>query len=646
MVQGLSPGWGDTYDYYRSEQWIDLGPASASASPGLADGDYVLRSVTDPKNHVYESENKSDSSREGIADNEAISQLRVSGGRLVDMSSPTGTVVIDDLASATRSKRVAVKAIGRDDVSGVDSVRLSNDGQHWSSSMPYTSSGSTPTSYQWDLTDPAYGGTSDGGAKTVYVQFHDRSGKLSQAESDTIVLEGSGPSSSYSAEVLADSPSGYWRLGERAGNLAANSAGSGNHGTYLGAPTLGVAGLIDTDTGTAAHFRGGGQHVRVASASSLSPTSEVAVEAWIKPDSLPAAGAFASVASKPGAYSLQFNGPRLEFTVLKDRVSHRAQAVAGRIAPGTAHHVAGTYDGSAVRLYIDGAEAAALPLTGPIDTSAAPLSMASWTGAEEFFSGVLDDVAVYDSVLSAARVRAHRTAGVPEPPPPVVPPVAAPSGLRATAVSSSRIDLSWRDNSSNESKFLLQRSTSPSFAAVKAIPVVENAVSYRDTAVSPGTTYYYRLKALNSASLAESPWSAVASARTPGGASGQPVLAVAPPAQIKLDLRPGKRTIRVSRSGRLSYAFRATAGSAGAARFTTAKAVRVSRKRKRRVTLAAKSFRVPGSGKVTLRLKLSRRSVAILRRNRRVTVSVKVALFGATGPVVGSRKLTLLAPKR
>jgi hypothetical protein len=42
MQQGLSVGWGDTYDYYRYEQWIDLGQET------LADGQYVLRSVTDP----------------------------------------------------------------------------------------------------------------------------------------------------------------------------------------------------------------------------------------------------------------------------------------------------------------------------------------------------------------------------------------------------------------------------------------------------------------------------------------------------------------------------------------------------------------------------------------------------------------------
>ena len=49
MTQGLSPGWGDTYDYWRFEQWIDLNQAN------LADGQYVLRSVTDPQNKIYES---------------------------------------------------------------------------------------------------------------------------------------------------------------------------------------------------------------------------------------------------------------------------------------------------------------------------------------------------------------------------------------------------------------------------------------------------------------------------------------------------------------------------------------------------------------------------------------------------------------
>src|SRR5207302_4523999 len=42
LSMGLSPGWGDTYDWYRPLQWIDLGTTP------LGDGQYVLRSVDNP----------------------------------------------------------------------------------------------------------------------------------------------------------------------------------------------------------------------------------------------------------------------------------------------------------------------------------------------------------------------------------------------------------------------------------------------------------------------------------------------------------------------------------------------------------------------------------------------------------------------
>src|SRR5206468_9976390 len=60
----LSVGWGDTYDWYRQLQWIDLNQDT------LTDGTYVLRSVADPLNLVYESANKADATRESVTDNE------------------------------------------------------------------------------------------------------------------------------------------------------------------------------------------------------------------------------------------------------------------------------------------------------------------------------------------------------------------------------------------------------------------------------------------------------------------------------------------------------------------------------------------------------------------------------------------------
>ncbi len=116
--EGLSPGWGDTYDYYRFQQWIDLGQST------LADGTYVLRSVADPENLIYESANKADSSREGEADNSAITVFTVSGGQIVDGDPPSGTVTINHVDRTTSTGAVSLSILGRDDVSGVRAFRV------------------------------------------------------------------------------------------------------------------------------------------------------------------------------------------------------------------------------------------------------------------------------------------------------------------------------------------------------------------------------------------------------------------------------------------------------------------------------------------------------------------------------------------
>jgi hypothetical protein len=219
MLQGISPGWGDTYDYFRFEQWIDLGPSGS-----LANGQYVLRSVADPLNKIYESPGKADTSRESTEDNEAITEFAVQGGGLVDSNPPSGSVRINDIDTATSSPGVIVKVLGRDDISGVTQLRLSNDGNAWSAPQGYTGRESTAQAVAWNLTDPAYGGNGSDGLKTVFVQFRDASGKWSAAETDTIVLDRAGGSSLYSNTVIGDGPSGYWRLGETTGTTAPNSA--------------------------------------------------------------------------------------------------------------------------------------------------------------------------------------------------------------------------------------------------------------------------------------------------------------------------------------------------------------------------------------------------------------------------------------
>ena len=153
------------------------------------------------------------------------------------------------------------------------------------------------------------------------------------------------------------------------------------------------------------------------------PTSTVSLEAWIKPAALPAAGSFASILTKAESYSLQFNGPRLESTIIQAGVRKRLQAASGAIAVGGTYHVVGTYDGTTQRLYINGTQVASTALS-LATTNNNSLYIGSWNGSEELFKGTIDEPAVYGSVLSATRVGAHYEAGSGIAPPPQSAPAA------------------------------------------------------------------------------------------------------------------------------------------------------------------------------------------------------------------------------
>jgi hypothetical protein len=90
-------------------------------------------------------------------------------------------------------------------------------------------------------------------------------------------------------------------------------------------------------------------------------------------------------------------------------------------------------------------------------------------------------------------------------------PPADPSGLVATAITSSRIDLAWTDNSTNETGFKIERSLDGvNFNQVATVGA--NVTTWPDTGLPPSTTHHYRVRATNGAG--DSGYSNVANATT------------------------------------------------------------------------------------------------------------------------------------
>ena len=99
---------------------------------------------------------------------------------------------------------------------------------------------------------------------------------------------------------------------------------------------------------------------------------------------------------------------------------------------------------------------------------------------------------------------------------------AAPSGLSATTSSSSEIDLSWTDNSSDETGFKIERKTGSGGTYAQIATVSAGVTSYSSTGLTASTTYYYRVRAYNSAgnSSYSSETNATTSAASGGGGGG------------------------------------------------------------------------------------------------------------------------------
>jgi Subtilase family len=121
----------------------------------------------------------------------------------------------------------------------------------------------------------------------------------------------------------------------------------------------------------------------------------------------------------------------------------------------------------------------------------------------------------------------------------------------------------------------------------------------------------------------------------------------APRAPGKADFEDSRRSIRTSRSGRFSFTFTAAAGLEGRIRLTTVRRVRPRRRgRRRRALFGNKVFKVPRSGKVRVRFKLSRRNRLILRRYRRLRIKVTVKLRNSADLTsTATLRITLKRPR-
>ncbi len=210
--------------------------------------------------------------------------------------------------------------------------------------------------------------------------------------------------SNEAAATVASAPSGLvgaWGFSEGSGTVAADASGSGNAGTIAG-PAWTTAGKY----GSALTFDGVNDWVTVPDAASLDVT-RMTLEAWVRPTAV-ASWRSALLKERPGGmvYSLYASQSNSRPVGQVDIGGERNAQGTAAIAMNAWTHLAVTYDGTTLRLYVNGAATGSAVFAGSIPASTGVLRMGGNSIWGEWFKGTLDELRVYNRALSQAEIQA------------------------------------------------------------------------------------------------------------------------------------------------------------------------------------------------------------------------------------------------
>lgn len=201
---------------------------------------------------------------------------------------------------------------------------------------------------------------------------------------------------------------GYWALNEGSGSNAGDSSGNGHSGSLSGGPTWTTG-----KSGAGLSFNGSGTSVAI-SGSAVNTSSSYSVAAWVQLNNL---NNWSTAVSQDGSnvsgFFLQYTSPsggtdggKFAFSLVSaDSTSGTSVRATSPFSPSANvwYHLVGVYDSGAntSKLYVNGVLASTRSVTAAWNaTGNTAIGRAKWGGATDFWPGLIDDVRIYNRVLS------------------------------------------------------------------------------------------------------------------------------------------------------------------------------------------------------------------------------------------------------
>ncbi len=192
------------------------------------------------------------------------------------------------------------------------------------------------------------------------------------------------------------------------GTAVADQSGNGNNGTVANT-TWAATGKY----GKALQFNGTSSLVTIPDAASLHLTSGMTLEAWVDPSTVN--GNWRDVIYKGNDnYYLEAtssNASKPDGGLIAGGSYGDAYGTAA-LPANTWSYLTETYDGATLRLYVNGTQVASTAHTGAISTSTNPLQIGGDSLYGQFFAGMIDEVRIYNTALTATQIQADQTTPV------------------------------------------------------------------------------------------------------------------------------------------------------------------------------------------------------------------------------------------
>ncbi|MFA6077782.1 MAG: LamG domain-containing protein [Candidatus Paceibacterota bacterium] len=188
---------------------------------------------------------------------------------------------------------------------------------------------------------------------------------------------------------------GYWNFNDGVGTKTGDISGNGNTGTVSNAT------WTQGRFGKALYFGGVNSSVSVPNKPIFDITSSITLSAWYKKDVGSGTNKWlVHKATVNTSYSMFIEGG------LKMRIEHPAMQDCATTEPseGVWHHAVSTYDGTNMRVYVDGVLKQTCAATGSINISGGGIEIGSFSSTGYPFKGVIDEVRIYNRALSASEI--------------------------------------------------------------------------------------------------------------------------------------------------------------------------------------------------------------------------------------------------